>query len=107
MLEAAKIDSATSWQILWKIIIPIIRPIAMVSIILTIVQLGTYSINPVLPMVQEAIYNTTGGLGLASAFAWIYTAAALVLMGLAFALLKNPKEDLAEEQKKARKKREI
>jgi ABC-type sugar transport system permease subunit len=107
MLEAAKIDSATSWQILWKIIIPIIRPIAMVSVILTIVQLGTYSINPVLLMVQEAIYNTTAGLGLASAFAWIYTAAALALMGLAFALLKNPKEDAAEEIKMAKKKREI
>ena len=107
MLEAAKIDSATSWQILWKIIIPIIRPIAMVSIILTIVQLGTYSINPVLPMVQEAIYNTTSGLGLASAFAWIYTAAALALMGIAFALLKTPREDPAEEQKRAKKKREM
>ncbi|MCL2127801.1 MAG: sugar ABC transporter permease [Treponema sp.] len=107
MLEAARIDSATSWQILWKIIIPIIRPIALVSIILTIVQLGTYSINPVLPMVQEAIYNTTSGLGLASAFAWIYTAAALALMAVAFALLKNPREDLAEEQRRARKKREI
>jgi len=107
MLEAAKIDSATSWQILWKIIIPIIRPIAMVSVILTVVQLGTYSINPVLPMVQDAIYNTTSGLGLASAFAWIYTLAALALMGLAFVLLKNPRENLEEEQKRARKKREI
>jgi len=89
MLEAARIDAATSWQILWKIIIPIIRPIATVSIILTIVQLGTYSLNPVLPMVQEAIYNTTSGLGLASAFAWIYTVVALALMGIAFALLKT------------------
>jgi len=107
MLEAARIDSATSWQILWKIIIPIIRPIAMVSVILTVVQLGTYSINPVLPMVQDAIYATTSGLGLAAAFAWIYTVAALALMGIAFALLKNPKEDLEEEQKRARKRREI
>ncbi|MDR1836724.1 MAG: sugar ABC transporter permease [Treponema sp.] len=107
MLEAAKIDSANSWQILWKIIIPIIRPIAMVSVILTVVQLGTYSINPVLPMVQDAIYSTTSGLGLAAAFAWIYTAAALALMGIAFVLLKNPKEDLVEEQKRARKKREL
>ena len=105
MLEAAKIDSATSWQILWKIIIPIIRPIAMVSIILTIVQLGTYSINPVLPMVQDAIYNTTSGLGLASAFAWIYTVAALALMGIAFGLLKNPKEDFEEERKRLARKR--
>jgi ABC-type sugar transport system permease subunit len=106
MLEAAKIDSATSWQILWKIIIPIIRPIAMVSIILTIVQLGTYSINPVLPLVQEAIYNTTSGLGLASAFAWIYTVAALALMGVAFALL-NQKEDAVKEQMLAAKRRKM
>jgi len=105
MLEAARIDSATSWQILWKITIPIIRPIAMVSIILTIVQLGTYSINPVLPMVQDAIYTTTSGLGLASAFAWVYTAAALALMGIAFALLKSPKEDTEKELKKAAKRR--
>jgi ABC-type sugar transport system permease subunit len=106
MLEAAKIDSATSWQILWKIIIPIIRPIAMVSIILTVVQLGTYSINPVLPMVQDAIYNSTSGLGLASAFAWIYTATALALMGLAFVLL-NQKEDLVKEQKLSAKRRNM
>jgi ABC-type sugar transport system permease subunit len=106
MLEAAKIDSATSWQILWKIIIPIIRPIAMVSIILTIVQLGTYSINPVLPLVQNAIYNTTSGLGLASAFAWIYTVTALALMGVAFALL-NQKEDAAKEQALAAKRRKM
>jgi len=106
MLEAAKIDSATTWQILWKIIIPIIRPIAMVSVILTIVQLGTYSINPVLPLVQEAIYNTTSGLGVASAFAWIYTVAALALMGVAFALL-NQKEDAVKEQMLAAKKRKM
>ncbi|MCL2043062.1 MAG: sugar ABC transporter permease [Treponema sp.] len=107
MLEAARIDSATSWQILWKIIIPIIRPIALVSIILTIVQLGTYSINPVLSQVQGAIYNTAHGLGLASAFAWIYTAAVLALMGLAYALLKNPRENFEEDQMRARKKREL
>jgi oligogalacturonide transport system permease protein len=106
MLEAAKIDSATSWQILWKIIIPIIRPIALVSIILTVVQLGTYSINPVLPLVQDAIYNSTSGLGLASALAWIYTAAALALMGLAFVLL-NKKEDAEKEQKLAAKRRNM
>ncbi len=29
--EAAKIDSATSWQILWKITIPMLKPIMLVS----------------------------------------------------------------------------
>jgi ABC-type sugar transport system permease subunit len=106
MLEAAKIDSATTWQILWKIIIPIIRPIAMVSIILTIVQLGTYSINPVLPLVQNAIYNTTSGLGVASAFAWIYTVSALALMGFAFALLSQREDSMKEQMSSAKKRKE-
>jgi hypothetical protein len=79
----------------------------MVSIILTIVQLGTYSINPVLPLVQNAIYTTTSGMGLASAYAWIYTVAALALMGVAFVLLKNPKEDTEREWKKAARKRNM
>jgi ABC-type sugar transport system permease subunit len=108
MLEAARIDSATSWQILWKIIIPIVRSVALVSFILTIVQLATYtSTNQVLPMIQEAIYTTTSGMGLASAFAWIYTVVALALIGIAFIILKGPKENLQEEWKRARRKREI
>ncbi|MCL2092721.1 MAG: sugar ABC transporter permease [Treponema sp.] len=107
ILEAARIDSANSWQILWKIVIPIVRPIIMVSVILTVVQLGTYDINPVLPMVQDAIYVTTRGLGLASTYAWVYTAAALGLMGIAFALLKEPNESAEESMKRARAKREI
>ena len=100
ILEAARIDSATSWQILWKITIPILRPIVMVSVILTVVQLSSYTLNPVLPMIQSAIFDTVGGLGLASAFAWIYTLVVLLLIGLAFLILKNPKEIVPKEVKR-------
>jgi len=100
VLEAARIDSATSWQILWKITIPVIRPIFLVSIILTIVQLAGYTLNPVMPLIQEAIFATMSGLGLASAFAWIYSAVVLVLIGLAFLLLKEPKEAIPPEVKR-------
>jgi ABC-type sugar transport system permease subunit len=102
ILEAAKIDSATSWQILWKITVPIIRPVVMVAMIFTIVQLGIYdgTLNPVMPLIQTAIYNTVGGLGLASAYAWVYSAVVLVIIGLAFAILKSPKEKIVMEQKR-------
>jgi len=103
ILEAARIDSATSWQILWKITIPIIRPIFLVSVILTIVQLAGYTLNPVLPMIQEAIHATASGLGLASAFAWIYSAVVLIIIGFAFIFLKGPRDIPPPEAKRRQK----
>jgi len=100
IIEAARIDSATSWQILWKITIPIIRPIFLVSMILTIVQLAGYTLNPVLPMIQDAIHNTVSGLGQASAFAWIYSAVVLLLIGLAFLFIRAPKDKSGPEIKR-------
>ncbi|MCL2363473.1 MAG: sugar ABC transporter permease [Defluviitaleaceae bacterium] len=100
IVEAARIDSATSWQILWKITIPIIRPIFLVSMILTIVQLAGYTLNPVLPMIQESIHATVSGLGQASALAWIYSAVVLLIIGLAFLFLKEPKDKSGPEIKR-------
>lgn len=87
LFEAAKIDGATSWQILWKITIPIIKPTALISAIFTIVQIGMYSINPVYGLIRNQMYNTAGGLGLASAYTWVYTLIVLVFVGLAMLLL--------------------
>jgi oligogalacturonide transport system permease protein len=91
--EAAQIDGATGWQILWKITLPIIKPIILVSTIFTIVQLGMFPINPVYGMIQTAIFDTVGGLGVASAYAWIYSLAVLVLLGFAFFVLKDRSKD--------------
>jgi ABC-type sugar transport system permease subunit len=92
VLEAALIDSATAWQILWKITLPLIRTTLLVCCIFTVVQLGLYSDNPLFGMIQNAIYSTTSGLGLASAFAWVYTLILLAIIGVLFFLLKEPAE---------------
>ena len=96
ILEAARIDSATNWQILWKITLPIVRPIIIVGFILTVVQLAGFTLNPVLPMIQEAIFATVSGLGLASAFAWIYSGVVLLIIGIGFLLLRGPKDEVPE-----------
>lgn len=93
LFEAAKIDSANNWQILWKIIIPMIKPIALVCTIFTIAQLGTYDTNPVYALIKTATGNLAGGLGYAATYAWIYSLIVLVIIGLAFLVLRDKKEN--------------
>ncbi len=89
LFEAARIDSANNWQILWKIIVPIIKPIALVSTIFTIAQLGTSEINPVYAIIQKTTGNLSAGLGYAATFAWIYSLIVLAIIGLAFLIFKE------------------
>jgi oligogalacturonide transport system permease protein len=93
LYEAAQIDGATSWQILWKITMPIIRPIVLVAAIFTVVSLGMFPINPVYGMIQNAIFDTVGGLGVASSYAWIYSITILVLIGIIYTVLKDKSKD--------------
>jgi hypothetical protein len=55
-------------------------------------------------MIQNAIIHTAGGLGLASAFAWIYSFGILLLIGIAFLLLKSPKDKPAPAEKRLERK---
>jgi len=87
LYEAAKIDGANSWQILWKITVPIIKPTALIVSIFTIVQIGMYNINPVFYLIRDSMYNIAAGLGVASAFTWIYTIVVLIFVGVALLLL--------------------
>jgi len=92
LYEAAKIDSATSWQILWKITIPIIKPTALIVSIFTIVQLGAMdTINPVLVMIKERTANTSGGFGYAATLSWVYSLIVLIIIGFAFLLFREKK----------------
>ncbi len=94
LYEAAKIDSANGWQILWKITLPIIRPTALIITIFTIVQLGMFDINPVHSLIVTYMGNTSGGLGFAATYSWIYTLIVLVLMGIAFLIFRERKSKI-------------
>jgi ABC-type sugar transport system permease subunit len=92
LYEAAKIDGATNWQILWKIKVPIVRSTAFLTAIFTIVQLGTFALNPVYGLIQGTIYGLGPGIGLASTFAFIYSLAVFLLVGIAYLLLGRPEK---------------
>ena len=77
---------------MWKIIVPLIKPIALVGTIFTIAQLGTYDTNPVYGLIRTATGNMSGGLGFAATYAWIYSLIVLLIIGFAFLILKERKE---------------
>lgn len=89
--EAAKIDAASAWQILFKITIPIIKPLMLVAVIFTISQIGIYDGNPVYTLMQTAMANTSTGLGYAATYAWIYSIVVLIVIGIACLLLRTKK----------------
>ena len=92
MYEAARIDSANEWQILWKITMPQIRPIALISTIFAIAQLSTYNINTVYTLIRAATGNMSNGLGYAATYAWIYSLVVLIMIGLAFLIFRQPRD---------------
>ncbi len=92
LYEAAKIDGANGWQILWKIKVPIVKPTAFITAVFTIVQLGTYALNPVYYTIQNSIYTEAAGIGLASTFAFIYSLVVFLLVGIAYFLLGRPEK---------------
>ncbi|MBD5459480.1 MAG: sugar ABC transporter permease [Lachnospiraceae bacterium] len=89
LYEAAKIDMANEWQILWKITIPMIKPTALVAVIFTIAQLGTYDTSAIYSLIKTATDNTSGGLGFAATYSWIYCILVLIVIGLAFLIFKD------------------
>lgn len=89
LYEAARIDMANEWQILWKITIPMIKPTALVATIFTIAQLGTYDTSAIYSLIKTATNNTTGGLGFAATYAWIYSLVVLIIIGLSCLIFKD------------------
>ena len=103
--EAAKIDSANAWQIMWKTTIPMLKSIGLIITVFTVIQLGMYdSINPVYELIEEATSNTNGGFGFAATYSWIYSIVALLLIGIVFLLFKDRKpKDIKARQKQEKK----
>lgn len=101
--EAAKIDSANAWQIMWKITIPMLKGVGLIITVFTVIQLGMFdAINPMYKLIEEKTGDLSAGLGFAATYAWIYSVIALLIIGFIFLLFKEgtPKDI------KARKKQE-
>lgn len=87
MYESASIDGASRWEAFWKLTLPAINPLILVNIIYTVIMYSVFSINPIIEMIGNAMYNATQGFGYSSALAWIYFLFILVVLGIFVALV--------------------
>lgn len=87
--EAASIDGASSWQKFWKITLPHLRPMILVSAAYTIVDLAGMSTTPIHSLIMNNMMNTEKPYSYSSALSWLYTVIVLIIIAIVFLILKE------------------
>lgn len=85
--EAAAIDGASSWDTFWKIILPALSTATIINAVYTIVILSHFSENKVISYIYSATYDVQGGIGYASAMAFLYFGVMVLLLLIIFITL--------------------
>lgn len=108
LYEAASIDGANSWQMLWKIMLPNLKSTALVVGIYTVVQIAIFEVNPIYAFIIGTINsNFTSGLGFAAAVVLVYSVIVLAFVTLIFIILREKNTVKFEETVKERQQRQI
>lgn len=106
LYEAAQIDGANSWQILWKITLPNLKSTALVVAIFSVVQIAIFQVNPIYTFVVSTITgNYSNGLGFAGAIVLIYSLIVIIFVAIAYFVLKERDKVIYEESLNERKER--
>ena len=92
MYEAASIDGVSPWEAFWKITLPHLRPIIMLNAIYTIIEMGTAADDATNAKIMESITDIARPYSFAAAMSWIYAFCLMLLMTIAFLLLRERRE---------------
>uniref|UniRef100_A0A7V4NF71 Sugar ABC transporter permease n=1 Tax=Fervidobacterium pennivorans TaxID=93466 RepID=A0A7V4NF71_FERPE len=87
--EAAQIDGANDWVIFWKITLPLIKPFVLVNTIYTIVDLASFANNAVNTSITQHMFDIDKPYSYSAALSWIYFAAVMLILGIAYLLLRE------------------
>lgn len=83
--EASYIEGATKWEVFWKISLPMVSPLILLSIVWTIVDSFNSSNSQVISMIHNKIVSTD--YDIAAAMACSYSLIIVVLLLIVFAVL--------------------
>ncbi|MGQ9631540.1 MAG: carbohydrate ABC transporter permease [bacterium] len=70
--EAASIDGADEWKKFWSITLPLLSPIILLNVVISIVDSFTSTTNWVLGYIRDTLFRGGFRYGYSSTIAWIY-----------------------------------
>jgi len=88
LYEAARVDSATEWEMFWKITLPMISPVILLNVIYTIIDSFTDTSNPIVDYVLD-IGFTKSQFEYSAAISWIYFIFVLFVCGIVYFVMRN------------------
>jgi len=103
LYEAAKIDGSSSWEEFWKITLPTIKPMVLLTAVYTVIFLSNNEQNGLIVLIQSAMFDVSRGYGYASAMAWMYAVIVTVIVALVAVLLITKKDAYAKKEKAYRR----
>jgi len=86
MFEAAKIEGATAWECFWKITFPMVSSLILVNIVYSVIDYFLRTDNRVMAKINISLIRLMQ-FGFATAMAWIYFLAVILIIGLAMGLI--------------------
>ena len=108
LYEAARIDGATEWELFWKVTVPMISPMMLLTLVYTIVDSFTSIDNKLLAYIKTYGF-ANAEFSYASALGWIYFAFIGILVAIIFGIMKKymHTSEVEEVRKRERKHRVI
>lgn len=92
LYEASQIEGASSWDNFWKITLPMLNPIMVICFVYAIVDNFTAASNVVMKQISSVSAQGVDNFGMSSAFSWVYTVLALIIILIAIRLLSGGRE---------------
>lgn len=86
IFEASKVEGATKWEEFWKITFPMLTPMILVNIVYTVVDSFANPKYKVLTYIRQTAFDNNQ-MGYASALAWFYFIAILLILGVIWGVI--------------------
>ena len=113
LYEAAEIDGANKWQMLWTITFPLIKSVMLIVCLFTIMQVTTINVgfvNPINGWIQGLMRALNPDYGMAATGAWMQTLIVLFYVLISFLLFREKefvsKDKNYEEIEEAKRKKQ-
>lgn len=109
LYEAAQIDGANAWQILWKISLPNLKSTALIVSIFIIIQVALFEMNPIYQFVvnDQITKNRLVRLGFASSVVVMYSLIIIIVIAIVLLIFREPNDEKYVETLKEKQERKL